>query len=213
MALALGSSAHGNGSTAGRESLLDPSHSRERGEPHHRGQDWVNWNPVRPHSGSCRPCLEPVCGQGWGAGQGWWSGRCCQEGSALAPGWDRALPRTTLDSGPSAAHGTTVTGSETRGDVAGSSPGWTGCGVEPLPPLLPGVSCSINEPLCATQHSCPCFGRRRGAPGARAGCANARGWQLGSSRRGCGCRGRAPGQTRPRAGPRVSAARGVELRR
>lgn len=34
------------------------------------------------------------------------------------------------------------------------------CGVEP--PFLPGVSCSINEPLCATQHSCPCFGRRRG---------------------------------------------------
>lgn len=34
---------------------------------------------LRPHSGSCRPCLEPGCGQGRGAGQGWWSDRCCQD--------------------------------------------------------------------------------------------------------------------------------------
>lgn len=65
LALALGSSAHGNGSTAGRESLLDPSHSGEHGEPRGRSQDWVTGIWLRPHSGSCRPCLEPGCSQGW----------------------------------------------------------------------------------------------------------------------------------------------------
>lgn len=32
---------------AGRESLLDPSQSREHGEPHRRGQDRVNWDLVK----------------------------------------------------------------------------------------------------------------------------------------------------------------------
>uniref|UniRef100_A0A803W2N6 Differentially expressed in FDCP 8 homolog n=8 Tax=Passeriformes TaxID=9126 RepID=A0A803W2N6_FICAL len=47
VALALGSSAHGNGSATGRESLLEPSRSLEHREPHWRGQDWVYWDPVK----------------------------------------------------------------------------------------------------------------------------------------------------------------------
>lgn len=103
---------------------------------------------LRPQGGSCRPCLEPGCGQGWVPGRaGGVAGAV--RGSAPSPGWHRVPPthNTGLWSLPSPRH------RRYRGDIAGSSPGWTGrvrCGASPLP----GVSCSIKEPLCATQHSC-----------------------------------------------------------
>lgn len=78
-------------------------------------------------------------------------------GTGMGPSPSHTQHWTLLPPQPTARE---LPGLNPRGNVAGSSPGWTGCGVEL--PFLPGVSCSINEPLCATQHSCPCFGGRRG---------------------------------------------------
>lgn len=105
MALALGSSAHGRGSAAGREPLLDPSHCREHGEPHRSGQDGVNWDPGK----APRRLLPSLPGTGLRAGTG--AALSCSDSdsdrrSAPAPGWDRVPPThgTGLWSLPSPRH-------------------------------------------------------------------------------------------------------------
>ncbi|XP_041256870.1 differentially expressed in FDCP 8 homolog isoform X2 [Onychostruthus taczanowskii] len=121
------------------------------------GRDRVSWDPVK----APQRLLPSLPGTGLLL-----RGPAVTAAGRRAQPWHRrgteSLPHTVPDSAPSPAH-------RYRGRAAGGCcgilPGLdrVRCGAAASP--SPGVSCSIKEPLCATQHSCPCFGRRRGAPG------------------------------------------------
>lgn len=113
--------AHGNGSAAGRESLLDPGHSGEHGEPRGRGQDWGTGIRLNPTAAPAVPAWSRGAARA-GAALSW--GHSC---ARRAQPWHRdgteSLPHTTLDSAPSPAHGTGVTGAEPQGECCGIFPG------------------------------------------------------------------------------------------
>lgn len=129
------------------------------------GQDGVNWDPVK----APRRLLPPLPGTGLRAGLVL---LCCPAVTGAgrrAQPWHRggteSLPHTILDSGPSPAHGTTVTGAKPRGDAAGSFPGWTGCGAEPLPPLLAGVCVALRSLFAQPSTRVPASGGEGGTWG------------------------------------------------
>ncbi|XP_038003983.1 differentially expressed in FDCP 8 homolog isoform X2 [Motacilla alba alba] len=211
VALALGSSAHGHGSTAGRESLLDRSPSREHGEPHRRGWDRVNRDPVKAPP----RLLLPPPGTGLRALPGAGQGRCCavlrcqvlagglSPGTGMGPSPSHAQHRTLAPPQPTAPPSPGPSPGGMLQDLPRAGPGavWSLC--LPFSPVFPVALTSL---FAQPSTRVPASGGEGGTGGTGRMC-ECPGWQLGSSRRGWGCRGRAPAPSRPRAGPRAALDR------
>lgn len=169
-----------------------------------------------PHGGSCRPCLEPGAGRdGAQAGAGAalpWGDRCWQEGSALAPGRDRVphtqyrnevLPQPTAPPSPGPSPGGMLR------DLPRAGPGavWSRC--LPFSPVFPVALTSL---FAQPSTRVPASGGGGGHRGHGQGVRMPGGGSPGAPAEAGAAAGRAPGSTRPQAGPRFSAAGGTELR-